>query len=157
MQLPINASLARRNASKCKQSFQLWNSRYLAKRETHLSKSTFPPIKQHSANNPKRHDPKLASVFFALNESTNQLTSSSKLNKKIDINYINTTTHKMPTKKRITRVSFNDASPSANPSSLTATSSRFAIRQQIPRMQITLRINRQLPQPQLVLQISEQF
>ena len=72
LQLPFNTSLAKRNRSKCKQSFPIWNGRYLAKRETHLNESNFPPIKQHSTNNPKIHDPKIASVLFALNQSTNQ-------------------------------------------------------------------------------------
>ena len=83
-------------------------------------------MKQHSTKNPNSLDPKLAPVFFCFKKSTNQLTSSSKLNHKFDINYINTITPKMPSKNRITRVHFNDASHSANPSSFTATSSRAA-------------------------------
>ena len=55
-QLPLNTFLARRNTSKCKQSFQIPNGRYLTKRENHLNKSNFPPDKQHSTNNPKSHD-----------------------------------------------------------------------------------------------------
>ena len=125
-QLPLNTSLARRNTSKCKQSFQNRNGKYLAKREPHLNRSRFPPIKQYSTNNPNNHtdnDPKLASVLFAFNQSTNQLSSFSKLNHYVEINYIRTTTHKMPSKKRITKVRFNDASHRAIPSSSTATSS----------------------------------
>ena len=129
--MPINTLLARRNTTYCKQSFQNWNERYIAKSETQFTKSNFPPIMQHSTNISKSHKPELALVFFALNRSANQLTSYpsnkfSKLNHKVDINHINTTTYKMPSKKRITRVRFNDASQSANSPSTSATSSRAA-------------------------------
>ena len=58
---PLNTSLARRNTSNCKESYQIRNGRYLAKRETNLNRTNFPPIKQHSTNFTKSHNPKLAS------------------------------------------------------------------------------------------------
>ena len=64
LQLPLNTSLTRRHTSKCKQSFQIRNGRYLVKRKTHMNTSNFPPMKQHSTLNPKSHDPKLALVFL---------------------------------------------------------------------------------------------
>ena len=127
-QIPINTSLARRNTTCCCQSLQNWNERYLAKREPQLTKSNFPPIKQHSTNNSKSHSPKLASVHFALNHSANQLTNSpsNKFSKLKQKDHINTTTNKILSKKRITRDRFNAASQSANSPSTSATSSRAA-------------------------------
>ena len=50
----------------------------------------------------------------------------SKLNQKVNINHINETTCEMPSKKRINRVRFYDATQSSNSPSTSATSSRAA-------------------------------
>ena len=153
-QMPINTSFAGRNTIYCKQSFQNWNERYLAERETQFTKSNFPPIRQHSTNKSKSHNPKLASVLFALNHSANHLTSSpstkfSKLNHKVDINHINTTTYKMSSKKRITRVRFNDASQSAISLSTSVTSFRAA-NQATNSANATRAANQQLTPPNAI-------
>ena len=129
--MSINTSLARRNTTYCKQPFLNCYDSYLAKREIQFNKPNFQPIKHHSTNSSKSQNPKLASVLFALNHSENQLISFpsnnlSKLNHKVNINHINRTTYKMPSKKRITRVRFNDAPQSANSPSTLAASSRAA-------------------------------
>ena len=49
-QIPLNTSLAKGNATQCKQSFQNRNEKCLARRETHFNRSNFPPIRRNSEN-----------------------------------------------------------------------------------------------------------
>ena len=115
----LNTSLAPRNTSELKQLFQIRNELALAPREPQIIQSKIPPIRRHSSNIFKSQHPKIKSVLFAsshptiqsYNFSSKNLLSSKSLSEK---NYINKISNIMPSKKRITRVRFNDASCTAN-------------------------------------------
>ena len=118
-QSPLNTSLAQQNASKNKQSIQIRNKVTLAEREPQIIQSQIPPINTHSTNISKSHHPIIKSVLFAPCHSTIQSCISSSKNSNFTkssskIKYINKITNSMPSKKRITRVLFNDASRAAN-------------------------------------------
>ena len=118
-QNPLNTSLAQQNTSKSKQIFQVRNGIALAPREPQIIQSKIPPIRRHSLNICKSHHPKIKSVLFASSHSTIQSctfisTNSISSKSSSEINYINKNNKIMPSKRRITRVRFNDASGTAN-------------------------------------------
>ena len=118
-QNPINTSLAQRNTSKRKQLFQIRNELALAPREPQIIQSKIPPIRRDSSNIFKSHHPKIKSVLFASSHPTIQsynFNSKNSLSSKplSEMNYINKISNIMPSKKRITRVRFKDASRTAN-------------------------------------------
>ena len=130
-QLPLNTSLARRNTNKCKQLFQNQNELTLAPRETQITQYKIPPIRRHSTNIFKTHHPQIKSVLFASNHLTNQsstFNSKNSLSSKSssEINYISYKSNNMHSKKRITRVRFNDASRTANQQTLIQNTTRPA-------------------------------
>ena len=131
-QIPINNSLAKQNTTHYKQSFQNQNELSLAKPETHFTNSKFPPIWRISTNISRSHHPKIEPMFFALSHLKNQSPipkSNNPLNFKhtLKLNYINRHKNSMPSKKRITRVWFTDASRTANQPSTPPTTSRPAV------------------------------
>ena len=118
-QNPLNTPLAKRETNRRKQLFQIRSELTLAPREPQIIQSKIPPIRRHSSNIFKNHHPQIKSVLFASNHSTIQscnFTSKNSLSSKSssEINYISKTSNNMPSKKRITRVRFNDASRTAN-------------------------------------------
>ena len=118
-QIPLNTSLAQHNTNKYKQLDQNRNELALAPRETQILNSKFPQIRRHFANNFKSHHPQINSVLFASHPSTIQscnFNSKNKLSSKFfsEINSINQFNNNMPSKKRITRVRFNDTSRALN-------------------------------------------
>ena len=117
--IPINTSLAKQNTTHCKKFFQNRNELSLAKRETQFTNSKFPPIRTHSTNTSRSHHPKIEPVLFALNHLRKQLPipkSNNPLQFKhtLETNYVNRNKYSMPSKKRINRVCFTDASRTAN-------------------------------------------
>ena len=128
-QIPINISLAKQNTTHCKQSLQNRNAVSLATPETHFANCKFQPIRRHSTNISRCHHPKKEPVSFALNHLRNQSTIPKSNNPLIfkhtlETNCINTHKHGMPSKKRITRVRFTDASRTAKQPSTPPTTSR---------------------------------
>ena len=118
-QHPLNTSLDQRNTSNRKQLFQIRYELAIAPREPLIIQSKIPPIRRHSSNIFKNHHPKIKSVLFASSYPTIQsynFNSNNSLSSKSlsEINYINKISNIMPSKKRITRVWFNDASRTAN-------------------------------------------
>ena len=118
-QNPLNTTLAQQNTSKSKQLFQIRIGLALAPREPQIIQSKLPPIKRHSLKICKSHHPKIKLVLFASSHSTIQsctFNSSNPISPKSssEINYLNKNKKIMPSKKRITRVRFNDASRAAN-------------------------------------------
>ena len=115
-QNPLCTSLALQNTSNSKQLLQIKNKVTFAQREHQFTQSQIPPIKSHSTNSSKSHHPKLKSVLFAPCNSRNQLHpfKHKKFNQSLSVSqYVNSINSKMPSKKRITRVRFNDASRAA--------------------------------------------
>ena len=107
--IPIKTSLAKRNTTHCKQSFQNRNDKYLE--VTKFIKPNFPPIRRHSTNISKHHCPKIASALFASNYPENQLprpppNNFSNFKRNLDVNHINKNKYNMPSKKSIARVRF---------------------------------------------------
>ena len=142
-----------------------------AQREHSFTQLQIPPIKSHSTNTSKSHHPELKSVLFASCHSRNQL-HPSKLNNSNQsssvFKYINLINSRMPSKKKITRVRFNDASRAADqPSTSDNTTRLYAqVRDRICQPALARRINlykilvhrmqqvrhqTQLPHPQLIL------
>ena len=118
-QLPLNTSLARRSTNKFKQLFQYWNELALAPRDTQITQTKIPPIRNYSTNILKSHHSQIKSVVFALNHPTNESfisTSRNSFPSKFfsETNSISKKIYNMPSKKRITRVRINDASRTAN-------------------------------------------
>ena len=116
-QSPLCISLALQNTSNNKQLIQIRNKVTYAQREHQITQLQVPPIKSHSTNNSKSHHPELKSVLFASCHSRNQLHPSSLKNSNQSssvFKYINSINSRMPSKKRITRVRFNDASHAAD-------------------------------------------
>ena len=88
-----------------------------AQREHQITQLQIPPIKSHSTNNSQSHHSELKSVLFASCHSRNQLHPSKLKNSNQSssvFNYVNSINNRMPSKKRITRVRFNDASRAAD-------------------------------------------
>ena len=117
-QSPIHTTLALQNTTKSKQLIQIRTKVAFAQRESQITQSQIPPIKSNSTHSSKSHHPQLNSVLFASCKSTNQSHLSQFKNSNLTpslsvFNYINSITNNMPSKKRITRVRFNDASRTA--------------------------------------------
>ena len=134
-QNPIHTSLALQNTNKSKQLIQIRNKVAFTQREPQIIQSQIPPIKSHSTNISKSHHPKLKSVLFASCYSTIQShtlqSKNSNLNHSLPVlKYINTI-NKMPSKKRITRVRFNDASRVAEQQSTSGNATRPASQRSI--------------------------
>ena len=130
-QSPIDTYLDLRNTNKSKQLIQIRNKVAFAQRESQKINHKNPPIKSHSTNISKSHHPKLKSVLFASCNSTIQShllqSENSNLNHSLPVlKYVNTVTNKMPSKKRITRVQFNDASRAAEQQSTSRNATRPA-------------------------------
>ena len=130
-QSPIHTSLALQNTNKSKQLIQIRNKTAFAQREPQNIQSQIPPIKSHSTNISKSHHPKIKAVLFASCYSTIQShllqSKNSNLNHSLLVlKYVNTITNKMPSKKRITRVRFNDASRAAEQQSTSGNATRPA-------------------------------
>ena len=86
---------------------------------------------RHSTNISKSCHPKIESVLFALNYPRNQLLTSCSNNhfhskNKLEINFIDKNKYNMPSRKRITRVRFDDAFRTANQHSTPPARSRSA-------------------------------
>ena len=116
-QSPLCTSLALQNTSNNKQLIQIRNKVTYAQREHQITQLQIPPIKSHSTNNSKSHHPELKSVLFASCHSRNQLHPSKLKNSNQSssvFKYINSINNRMPSKKRKTRVRFNDASRAAD-------------------------------------------
>ena len=116
-QSPLCTSLALQNTSNYKQLIQIRNKVTYAQREHPITQLQILPIKSHSTNNFKSHHPELKSVLFAFCHSRNQLHPSELKNSNQSssvFKYINSINSRMPSKKRITRVRFNDASRAAD-------------------------------------------
>ena len=118
-QIPITTLPAKQNTTHCKQSFQNRNEFSAATREAQFTQSKFPPSRRHSTNVSNIHHPKIKSVLFALFHLRNQLpTSYSNISFQskhtLETNCINKNKYSMPSKTRITRVRFTDASLTAN-------------------------------------------
>ena len=133
-QSPIHSSLALQNTSKSKQLIQISNIVAFAQREPQIAQSQIPPIKSHSTNISKSHHPKLNSVLFASCYSRNQWHLSQ--SKNLNLNHslpvfknVNTITCNMPSKKRITRVRFENASRAAEQQSTSGNATRLASQQ----------------------------
>ena len=97
---------------------QIRNKVAFAQRKPQIIQSQIPPIKSYSATISKSHRPKIKSVLFASCYSTIQSHLSNSQNSNLnyslpELNYVNKITNKKPSKKRITRVRFNDASRAA--------------------------------------------
>ena len=130
-QSPIDTYLALQNTNKSKHLIQIRNKVAFAQRESQNFQSQNPPIKSHSTNISKSHHPKLKSVLFAFSNSTIQSHHSQSKNSNLNhslpvLKYFNTITNKMPYKKRITRVRFNDASRAADQQSTSGNATRPA-------------------------------
>ena len=100
-----------------------------AQREHLITQLQIPPIKSHSTNNSKSHHTELISVFFAPCPSRNQLYRYKLKNSNQSLSvfkYINSIPSKMPSKKRINRVRFNDASRAADQLSTSGNTTRTA-------------------------------
>ena len=115
----LNTPLAQRNTSMRKQLFQIRNGLALAEREPQFIQSKIPPIRIHSSNIFKGHHPKIELLLFAPSHPSIQSyifnsKNSVSSNSLSEVNYINKISSIMPSKKRITRVRFNDASCTAN-------------------------------------------
>ena len=128
---PILISLARQRTNKSKQLIQIRNKVAFAQREPQIIQSQIPPIKSHSTNISKSHHPKIKSVLFASCYSTIQSHLSNSQNPNLnyslpELKYVNKITNKMPSKKRITRVRFNDASRAAEQQSISGNATRPA-------------------------------
>ena len=116
-QSPLCTSLALQNTSDNKQLIQIRNKVTDAQHEHQITQLQIPPIKSHSTNNSQSHHPELKSVLFASCHSRNQLHPSKLKNSNRSssvFNYVNSINNRMPSKKRITRVRFNDASRAAD-------------------------------------------
>ena len=118
-QISLNTSLAQNNTNKYKKLVQNRSELALAPRETQILNSKFPPMRRKSTNNFKSHHTQINSVPFASLHSTIQScnpNSRNKLSSKFssEIKSINQFNSNMPSKKRITRVRFNDACRAAN-------------------------------------------
>ena len=128
-QNPLCTSLALQNTRNNKQLIQIRNKVTYAQREHSFTQLQIPPIKSHSTNNSKSHHPELKSVLFASCHSRNQL-HPSRLNNSNQsssvIKYINSINSRMPSKKKITRVQFNDASRAADQPSTSGNTTRPA-------------------------------
>ena len=128
-QNPLCTSLALQNTSYNKQLIQIRNKVTYAQREHPFTQLQIPPIKSHSTNTSKSHHPELKSVLFASCHSRNQL-HPSKLNNSNQLSsefkYINSINSRMPSKKKITRVRFNDASRAADQPSTSDNTTRPA-------------------------------
>ena len=130
-QSPMHTSLAQQNTNKSKQLIQIRNKVAFAQREPQIIQSRIPPIKSHSTNISKSHHPKIKSVVFASCYSTIQSHFSNSQNSNLnyslpELKYVNKITNKMPSKKRITRVRFNDASRAAEQQSTSGNANRPA-------------------------------
>ena len=131
MQIPINTSLAKQNTIQYIQSFQIPNELSLATRETQSFMSPFPPTRRHSSDFSKSHHPEIESVLFASNHLGNQFpdfysNNSLQFKNTSDINYIDKILYNLPSKRRITRVRFTEASRKANQPSTPPTTSSTA-------------------------------
>ena len=129
--MAINTSLANQNTTHCNESLKNWNELSLATRETHFTKSKYPPIKRHYINISRSDHPKREPMFFALKHLKNQSpipisNNSLKFKHTSETNYINRHKYSMPSKKRITRVEFTYVFRTANPASTPPTTSRPA-------------------------------
>ena len=80
-QIPLNTSLAQHNTNKYEQLVQNRNELALEPRETQILNSKFPPTRQHSTNNFKRHHTQINSLLFASHPSTIQSSNSTSKNK----------------------------------------------------------------------------
>ena len=128
-QNPLCTSLALQSTSNSKQLLQIRNKVIFAQREHQITQSQIPPIKSHSTNSSKSHHLKLKSVLFASCNSRNQLhpPKHTKFNQSLSLSqYVNSINSKMPSKKRITRVRFNDASRAADQQSISGNTTRHA-------------------------------
>ena len=128
-QNPLCTSLAPQSTSNSKQLHQIRNKVIFAQREHQITQSQIPPIKSHSTNSSKSPHQKLKSVLFASCNSRNQLhpPKHTKFNQSLSVSqYVNSINSKMPSKKRITRVRFNDASRSADQQSTSGNTTRPA-------------------------------
>ena len=130
-QSPIYTSLGQQNTNKCKQSVQIRNKVAFAQRKPQIFQSQIPPIKSDSLNISKSHHPKIKSVLFASCYPTFQShipnSQNSNLNYSLpEIKYLNKITNKMPSKKRIFRVRFNESSRAAEHQSTSGNATRPA-------------------------------
>ena len=128
-QNPLCTSLALQSTSNSKQLLQIRNKVISAQREHQITQSKIPPVKSHSTNNSNSHHSKLKSVLFASCNSRNQLhpPNHTKFNHSLSVSqYVNSINSKMPSKKRITRVRFNDASRAADQQSTSGNTTRPA-------------------------------
>ena len=128
-QNPLCTSLALQSTSNSKQLLQIRNKVIFAQRGHQITQSQIPSIKSHSTNSSKSHHPKLKSVLFASCNSRNQLhpPKHTKFNQSLSVSqYVNSINSKMPSKKRITRVRFNDASRAADQQSTSGNTTRPA-------------------------------
>ena len=125
----VYTSLALQNTSNIKQLNQIRNKVTYAQREHKITQLQLPPIESHSTNNSQSHHPKLKSVLFASRRSNNQLLSKIIKNSpstKSNLNLINLIEQTMPSKKKITRVRFNDASRNVESQSSIGNTTRSA-------------------------------
>ena len=102
-----------------------------ATRKTHFTNSKFLPIRRDFTNTSRSHHPKIEPVLFALNHLRNQSPVSKsnnplKFEHTLETKYINRHKYIRPSKKRINRVWFIDASPTVNQPSTPPTTSRPA-------------------------------
>ena len=130
-QSPMHTSFAQQNTNKSKQLIQIRNKVAFAQRESQIIQSRIPPIKSHSTNISKSHHPNIKSVVFASCYSTIQSLLSNSQNSNLnyslpELKYVNKITNKMPSKKRIARVRFNDASRAAEQQSTSGNANRPA-------------------------------
>ena len=128
-QNPLSTSLALQNTSNNKQLIQIRNKVTYAQHKHQITQLQIPPIESHSANNSKSHHPEIKSLLFApcrsrIQSHSSTLKNSTKTSSIIkDINLI---AHSMPSKKRITRVRFNDTSRAADQPSTSENGTRTA-------------------------------
>ena len=128
-QNPLSTPLALQNTSNNKQLIQIRNKVAYAQHKHQITQLQIPPIESHSENNSKSHHPEFKSVLFAPCRSRIQLHSSTLKNSTKTssiIKDINLIANSMPSKKRITRVRFNDTSRAADQPSTSENATRTA-------------------------------
>ena len=128
-QNPLSTPLALQNTINNKQLIQIRNKVAYAQHKHQITQLKLPPIESHSENNSKSHHPEFKSVLFAPCRSRIQSHSSNLKNftkSSSIIKDINLIANSMPSKKRITRVRFNDTSRAADQPSTSENVTRTA-------------------------------